>query len=184
MKQAYLKASLNSPWRLLHNLHAYLNRMSFFDDFPALDIANILGHSNHVTWRMVCGVPMFYGDPLSIIIHVEDLFHVLQRRMWFMMMSICYCSWALSAVITHGCIITNQRAYHLLRSSLKAFLDIFTVCPALKIQEEAFIEHHNHLGKLEDEQERGSSLGPHDENRHDDNSKITCDRGWVCREWS
>jgi len=49
VKQAYLKASLNSPWRLLHNLHAYLNRMSFFDDFPALDIANILGHSNHVT---------------------------------------------------------------------------------------------------------------------------------------
>ena len=45
--------------------------MSFFDDFPALNIASILGHTNHVTGRMAHGVPLFDGDPLSAIDHLE-----------------------------------------------------------------------------------------------------------------
>lgn len=49
------------------------------------------------------------------------------------------------------------------------FLRHFQACPALNIQEEAFIDQ-NH-----DEQERGSSLVLHDE-RWDDNSESMCDR--------
>jgi len=58
----------------------------------------------------------------------------------------------------------------------EGFLRHFQVCPILRIQEEAFIEHHHHLGNLDDGQERGSSLGPHDKNRHDDNPERSCDR--------
>ena len=47
------------------------NRLSFFDKFPALDIASIPGHPNHVAGRMVCAVLVFDGDPLFAIDHVE-----------------------------------------------------------------------------------------------------------------
>jgi len=47
------------------------NRLSFFDKFPTLDITIIPGHPNHVVGRLVCGVPVFDGDPLSVMDHVE-----------------------------------------------------------------------------------------------------------------
>lgn len=47
------------------------NRLSLFNKFPALDIASIPRHPNHVTGRMVRGVVLFDGDPLSVIDHIE-----------------------------------------------------------------------------------------------------------------
>lgn len=46
--------------------------MSFFDYFPALYINSIPRYPNNVIGRMVCGVPIFDGDPLSEIDHVES----------------------------------------------------------------------------------------------------------------
>ena len=59
------------------------NRLSLFDKFPTLNIASALGHPNHVTGRMVHGVPMFDGGPLSAIDYVEYLMHMLQERRLF-----------------------------------------------------------------------------------------------------
>ena len=51
-------------------MHVYLNRMSFFDDFPALDIVRIPGRPKHLTWTIIRGVPKFDGDPIFAIDHV------------------------------------------------------------------------------------------------------------------
>lgn len=47
------------------------NRLSFFDKFPSLYIARIPGHPNHVAGKVAREVPVFDGDPLSSIDHVE-----------------------------------------------------------------------------------------------------------------
>ena len=36
-----------------------------------MDIASIPRHPNHVTAKMLCGIPVFDGDPSSAIEHVE-----------------------------------------------------------------------------------------------------------------
>jgi len=44
--------------------------MSYLDEIPTLDIANIPGYLNHVTFNMIFTVPKFDGDPSFAIDHV------------------------------------------------------------------------------------------------------------------
>ena len=99
--------------------------LSFFDNFPTLDIASISRHPIHVVGRMVGGFLVFDDDPLSEIDRVE-IFNAHDSKEKVVHQDfLMFCSWVLSVVIIHGYMIMNLRVSHLLRSSLVTFLVIF-----------------------------------------------------------
>ena len=64
----------------------------------------------------------------------------------------------------------EPRSISSIEEFVDGFLRHFQVCPALSIQEEGFIEHHEDLENLSDEWEDESSLGPHDEKNDFENT--------------
>ena len=118
------------------------NSLSLFDKFPTLDIVIIPGHPNHVAGRMVRGVPMFDGGPLSAIDHVkrfnenssrEKVFHQDVLMLFFMGSLDGHNSW----LHDH-----KPRSISYIEVFIDGFLRHFQVCPTLSIQQEAFIYHH------------------------------------------
>ena len=120
---------------------------------------------------MVHGVPMFDGDPLSAIDHIkrfnphdsrEKVVHQDVLMLLFMGSLGGLNSW----LHDH-----EPRSISSIEEFVDGFLRHFQVHPALSIQEEAFIEHHQDTRNLGNEQEDESSLGPHNEN---DDFEDTC----------
>ena len=145
------------------------NRLSFFDKFLTLDIARILGHPNHVAGRMVRGVLVFDGDPLSAITHIErfnahasgeKVFHQDVLMLLFMGSLGGHNSW----LHDHG-----PKSISSIEEFVDGFLSHFQVYP-----EEALIEHHQDIEDISNEQEDKSLSCPHDEN---DDFEDTCWEG-------
>ena len=139
------------------------NRLSFFHKFPALDIASIPGHPNHVAGRMLCGMPVFDGDPSSAIDHVEKFnAHTSKEKVVHqdVLMLLFF-----SSLYDHNSWLQNHkpRSISYIDKFIDGFLRNFQVCPALRIQEEGFIEHHQGPENLNDEWGDESSLCSHDE---------------------
>jgi len=146
--------------------------MSFFDDFPALDITSIPGNPNHVTGRMVRGVPIFDGDPLSANYYVERFIaHASKEKVVHQDVLILL---FMSSLHGHNSWLHNHepRSISSIEEFFDGFLRYFHICPTLNIQEEAFIKHHD----LDDDQGGGSSLDLPNEKSDEDNFQNTCDR--------
>lgn len=119
-------------------------------------------------------MPVFYGDPLPAIDHVE-IFNANASRekvvpqdgflLLFMGLLDGHNSW----LHDH-----EHRSISSIEEFVEGFLRHFKVHHALSIQDEAFIEHQQDIKNLGNEQEDKSSLGPHDEN---DDFEDTCWEG-------
>jgi len=114
---------------------------------------------------------MFDGGPLSAIDHVkrfnenssrEKVFHQDVLMLFFMGSLGSHNSW----LHDH-----EPRSISSIEEFIDDFLRYYQVHSALRIQEEAFIKHHQDIENLSNEQEDESSLGPHDEN---DDFEDTC----------
>lgn len=145
------------------------SRVSFFDDFPTLNIANIPGYPSDVRGRMVHGVPLFDGDPNSTINHVEIFnSHTSKEKVIHkeVLMFLLF-----SSLYGHNSWLQNHEPRSIL--SVEKFDDVFLrnfqVWPVLSIQEEGFNKNHQDPDNLSDEWEDVSSLGPHDEKKYFEN---------------
>ena len=124
---------------------------------------------------MVHGVLVFHGDPLFAIDHVE-IFDAHSSRDKVVHQDVLM-------LLFMGSLGGNISWLHDHEpnsiSSIKEFIDgflrHFQVYPTLKIQEEAFIEHHQDIENISNEQEDESSSGPHDKKYDFEN---TCWEGW------
>jgi len=99
---------------------------------------------------MVHGVPVFDGDLVFEIDHAElFIFHTSKENvvhkdvfmLLFMSSLYGYNSW----LHNH-----EPQSISSIKEFFECFLRHFQVCPTLNVEEEAFIEHHHHLGNLDD----------------------------------
>ena len=128
------------------------NSLSFFDIFLTLDIASIHGHLNHFVGRMVRGVPMVNGDPLSTIDHVE-IFNAHDSREKAVHQDVLMLLFMGSLGGHNSWLYDHEpKSISSIEDFIDGFLSHFQVYLALSIQEEAFIDHHQDIEDLSSEQ--------------------------------